>query len=134
MRTLTDHQVNGCNEQLRIDVMDGPGPGGASHCYRITGFDSTTNPSCPWRKLHGAGGRHAHVLFQHGPVGQAGVNGVTQEALLAILIDRLRGFQAGDHACDENRAALEHLEAARDVLHQRTRRRGARGVEGTHAQ
>ncbi len=132
MRNITSHQVNPANEQLQISVLDEPGSGGANHLYKITGFDSSTNPSCPWQKLHGSPAVHAHVLFQNGPIKEAGVNGITHEALLAILIDRLEHFQKGPYACPENMAALHALIDARTALNSRTTAREQRGVEGTH--
>ena len=72
------------------------------------------------------------VLTELGPIKEAGVNGLTGEALLAILIDRLRSFQAGPYACQQNATALWHLREALDMLQVRTRARIARGVEGTH--
>ena len=70
------------------------------------------------------------VLFQNGPIQTAGVNGITQEVLLAIVIDRLRSFQAGPFPCDENAEALGYCEMALDFLKERTKMRLARGVEG----
>lgn len=74
----------------------------------------------------------APIVFQHGPIQEHGRNGVTHEALLAILIDRLECFEAGPYACMENAAALMHLRCALTVLHNRTAKRVARNVEGTH--
>lgn len=74
------------------------------------------------------------IAFQNGPVKEngEGVNGVTHEALLAVLIDRLEGFQAGPYACPENARAILLLQDAMATLHTRTMKREARGVEGTH--
>lgn len=127
MRTIHDHKVNPANYQLTITVMDEPGSGGANHLYRISGFDSENNPSD-----QSGGTRTADVLFQCGPIPEVGVNGVTHEALIAILIDRLRSFQAGPFACRENALALTKLEEAQHWLHSRTLARMRRGVEGTH--
>lgn len=132
MRELTRHQVNGCNEALKIEVLDEPGGGGASHLYKITGFDSGTNASEPWKAAHGQPAVHSHVLFQNGPIPEVGTNGVTHEALLAILIDRLEGFQKGPFAHPYNADALASLRSALASLQQRTKDRLARGVEGTH--
>lgn len=66
------------------------------------------------------------------PIKEAGVNGLTHEALLAIVIDRLRSFQAGPFASTMNEQALRHIEQGLDHLQQRTRERIKRGVEGTH--
>ncbi|MCC6907075.1 MAG: hypothetical protein IT430_03965 [Phycisphaerales bacterium] len=70
------------------------------------------------------------IGFQSGPVCEVGVNGITNEALLAIVIDRLEGFQRGPMACFENREVLFHARRALTALHDRTRRRLAAGVEG----
>jgi hypothetical protein len=132
LRLLTDHVVNSANEELTIAVMDQPGAGGANHHYHISGFNTETNPSCPFQKRHGQPARHATILFQNGPIQSSGVNGITHEVLIAILIDRLRSFQAGPYACEENADALINLVNAQLALHSRTQRRQARGVEGTH--
>lgn len=133
MRKLTDHIVNPANDKLTIEVLDEPGQGGASHLYGISGFDYSTNPSK--EKLNGFASHlvhHAVVLFQNGPINEFGVNGITHEALLAILADRLRSFQAGSFASDYNAAALAHIESAQGCLQDRTRSRMAQGIEGTH--
>jgi len=130
MREILDHRVNECNEQLRVDVLDQPGPGGACHHYRIAGYDEAANPGRE-DPCDNAGG--VHLLFQNGPIGEVGTNGITHEALLAVLIDRLRGFQAGAYACQENEQALVKLIEAQQWLQGRTRARVARGVEGSHA-
>lgn len=116
MREITDHKVNGLNEALRIVVTDEPGAGNMNHAYDIEGMP---------------GG--LRILFQNGPIKESGVNGVSNEALLAIVVDRLRGAQEGDYRCRENALALTKLEEALHWLHHRTRARMARGVEGTSA-
>ena len=130
-RTLHDHETNPANKELAIHAEDEPGAGGASHLYLISGFDTSTNPSDPFTKRHGAPAYYSTILFQNGPIPEVGVNGVTHEALLAILIDRLRSFQAGPYACRENALALTKLEEALHWLAARTSARVARGVEGT---
>jgi hypothetical protein len=132
MRTLTEHIANPANAELAITVMDQPGQGGACHRYDVTGFDTKDNPGRFDGQGYGAGFSRLIVLFQNGPIKEAGVNGVTQEALLAIVIDRLRSFQDGPFRCRENAIALTHCEDALLWLQKRTRDRLARGVEGTN--
>lgn len=122
MRELTSHKVNGLNEALRIEVLDEPGQGNACHVYRITVPNGTEvgRPVC------------CDVEFQNGPIQEAGVNGISNEALLAIVEDRLAGFQSGQYACRENALALTKLQEAMMWLQKRTRDRVARGVEGTN--
>ncbi len=133
MREVTDHVVNPANDKLAITTEDAPGAGGAYHLYMVRGFNTATNPSCPFTARHGQPAEHATVLFQNGPINEVGVNGVTQEALLAIVADRLRSFQAGPFSCRENALALTKIEEAMHWLQQRTLARMRRGVEGTSA-
>lgn len=139
MRTVTDHVVEGdsSNHQLGIEVLDDPGQGGACHMYRVTGLDISKNPSyvaCDEEEPGNYDGPEDSqwVMFQNGPIKEFGVNGTTQEVLLAIVIDRLRSFQAGPYASEHNATALTHSMIALSALQQRTRERIARGVEGTH--
>ena len=74
----------------------------------------------------------SEICFQHGPIKESGVNGCHNEDLITILIDRLEHFQDGDFNCFENQAALEALRLALVCLHERTREREVRGVEGTN--
>ena len=117
MRELTSHKVNGLNEALRIEVADEPGPGNACHKYVV--LNAETDRS------------YAIISFQEGPIVEEGVNGISNEALLAIVEDRLLGFQAGSFACRENAVALTKLQESMMWLQKRTRDRMARGVEGT---
>lgn len=122
---LTGHKVNPANDRLQVEALDGPGPGGASHCYLIS-----LPPDAP---VPTSGHTAWPLDFQNGPINSgAGLNGVTHEALLAILIDRLHAFQAGKFACNENMHALSALTEAQTWLHNRTKARMARGVEGSH--
>jgi hypothetical protein len=124
-REIATHKVNGCNEALKVEALDAPGPGGACAIYRVRGFRDQDRPEFDAEPLD--------ICFQNRPVAEVGPNGVTHEALLAVLIDRLQGFQKGPYACRENAIALTKLEEAMLWLHKRTRDRAARGVEGTHA-
>ena len=125
MRELTSHKVNGLNGDLEILVCDGPGQGNACHSYQVNYY---LNPGTP------AGGVHpmCHVKFQDGPIKEAGINGITNEVLLAIVEDRLAGFQSGPYACRENAIALTKIQEALMWLLKRTRDRLSRGVEGTN--
>lgn len=120
MRTLTDHKITGLNDALEITVLDEPGHGGACHSYDITinGQEGFLKTFC--------------IHFQEGPIQEHGVNGISGESLIAVNIDRLRGFQAGPYASADNAEALHHLEMAMLALQRRTLKRIARGVEGTH--
>ncbi len=127
MRTITDHKLNGLNDALHIIVTDEPGSGGANHEYEIhlTATPDEGTPKITAEKWQ------QNISFQKGPIQEAGINGISGEALLAIVIDRLRCFQAGPYSCRDNAVALTHCEEALMWLQKRTRDRLARGVEGT---
>lgn len=132
MRKLTGFQVSPVNEKLEIEVVDEPGSGGANHRYDITGFDTATNDSASRPNGYKSSFSRTIILFQNGTLPDKGVNGITSEALLAILIDRHTGFANGGFASRENAIALTHLQDALNWLQHRTRERLARGVEGKY--
>lgn len=124
-RRIRTHEVNGLNEALVIGVLDGPGPGGANHVYQIALNDGAAGGHELLRTL-------CTLKFQNGPIGEAGFNGLSNEAVMAVVADRLEGFQNGPFACRENELALNLTRAAMHILKGRTRERMARGVEGTN--
>lgn len=111
MRIHTDHNGVAVNAISRL--ADGTNVEG--HVYQVL-----------------AGSKALQVEFQRGPVGQNGVNGVTNEALLAILIDRTN-YLNSQFACRENALAITKMQEALMWLEHRTRGRIARGVEGQNA-
>ena len=119
MNNLTNHKVD-LNDPLEIDVVDEPGNGGACHRYLIT---DTLEPQ--------RGRINCLIEFQNGPINEVGVNGISNESLLAIVEHRLQGFQSGSYSCRENAFALTKVQEALDWLHCRTHDRIDRGVEGT---
>jgi hypothetical protein len=119
-RTLTRHAVTPADKRITItaDERD-PNAGNMSHHYRLS-YDALGN---------GYVSTHA-IDFQQGPVGEVGMNGITNEALLDIVLDRLEGAQEGPFACDYNADAINLIKAGLERLKDRTRDREARGVEG----
>lgn len=117
MRELTAHKANGLNEAIRIFVTDEPGPGGAHHAYELIGAGPTVR-----------------IEFQKGPIKEAGYNGLSNEALLAIVADRLECFQRGPFKCKDNEDALSMVKGGLTCLLKRTKARVAQGVEGTNVQ
>lgn len=81
------------------------------------------------------GGAHNHYViksktgtvlgslkFQDGEPKETGVNGIMNEDLLAVLIDRLKGFQSGPFSCKENEVALSKVQSALVMLKDRTKK------------
>jgi hypothetical protein len=138
MRKITEHIVAGDPEghQLTIEVIDSPGAGGACHEYsvrlRIAAGQKNALRSGTSVLVEGSETTFelCRLSFQNGPIREAGVNGVTNEILLAVVIDRLRCFQGGLYPSPHNAAALAHCEDALMELQHRTRDRIKRGVEG----
>lgn len=110
--------VAGDDVSIHAPAWGATGAGGANHRYHIdwTGDQVWRNEAPNSCDIH----------FQEGPIKDCGVNGVTQEALLAIVIDRLRSFQTGPFKCIENELALQKCEDALWQLQERTRARIAR--------
>jgi hypothetical protein len=112
----------GTKKYTVVNVLDEPGQGNANHEYVIQKSDKAEvvdNVLCS-------------VSFQNGPIKEAGVNGVHNEDLICIVMDRLAGFQQGDYACEANGEAIECLGEALEALLARTNEREQRGVEGIH--
>ena len=111
----------GTEKYTQVFACDERGAGNANHVYSI-------------RESQIGGGEVSElgvVKFQNGAIKENGVNSVMNEDLLAIVIDRLQGFQEGDYRCRENAIALTKIEEALLWLRKRTMDREARGVEGT---
>lgn len=107
-----------------VFAMDEPGPGNASHLYRImpNGCDEQGNmyPS-------------HDIKFQNGPRKDPNsIPGVLDVDLLEIVRDRLKGFQSGDFACEQNAMALSHVEEALMWMNRRVEDRLKRQVLGTN--
>lgn len=123
MREITDHHDgHGLTESitLRADDID-PNAGGASHYYtaNMEIADNASIIDC------------LSVQFQHGPRNVPGsAPGVVESVLLAILIDRMRCFQAGPFGCRENALVMTHCQEALHWLKHRADARAKRGVLG----
>lgn len=79
-----------------------------------------------------AGPKTLAVEFQHGAVKENGVNGVTNEALLAIVIHRTQLLNER-FPCRENSLATTKMQEALMWFDKRTADRKTRGVEGREA-
>jgi hypothetical protein len=121
-RRLETHKCTPLNEAIGIEVADDLGPGGGNHHYVLTttadvGVINVTD-----------------LVFQNGPIGEVGINGISNEALLAVIQDRLDGFSRGKFSCVETELALSLVRTALEVLKSRTKRRISQGTEGTMAE
>lgn len=120
-RIITAHRGNKLNDSLSILAIGEPGPGGAAMQYEIR----EVNRVSPCLESES----DLDVKFQSGDPAKE-INGISNEALLAIVLHRLEGFQDGPFACESNRAARDAVELALQHLKSRTHDRINRGVEG----
>ena len=122
MREILTHIVEGGPPTVAVFAEDELGPGGAPHHYEI---------SLDHYEINSESKPIVSIDFQMGGVIKAGgINGVSHEALLAILIDRLEYFQAGQFRSPLNESALRCARESLEYLQRRTRKRIERGVEG----
>lgn len=112
-------QISDVDSQLLIESSN-PSPGGADTKYQIS--------LAPEEK----DGNPTALVTMHFHTGdpQKGVTGITNEALLAIVEHRMKGFQNGPFPHLLNQEALEHVQGALKALNNRTRDRKARQVDG----
>ncbi len=115
MREITLHRLGAgqsdpVNDCLEV-VADDAGPGGAPDYYEVL-----------YRTAEHDGEFVAELDFA-----RPGVEGaLTNEVLLAVLIDRLEGIQRGPATGVQHRGALAYLHAALTLLKTRTRDRQER--------
>lgn len=114
----------GTSEHTEVFAVDEKGPGNANHVYEVKTAIDRTKTGQTIAVL-------GTIVFQKGPIKESGVNGIHNEDLIAVVIDRLQGYQKGDFACEDNGRALVNLYGALANLRNRTKEREDRGVEGT---
>lgn len=114
------------SEHTEVFAVDEKGQGNANHVYEVKRKIDKTKTGQTIEVL-------GTIVFQKGPIKEAGINGIHNEDLLAIVIDRLQGFEKGPYTCAENKRALVDLYGAMLHLQKRTKKREARSVEGTSA-
>lgn len=116
---ITYHKTNGLNDAIEIEAQGERGAGGAFTTYQLN------------LKPDGVSKLQLLVMFQNGPIyGPQDFNGLTNEALMAVLIHRMEGFVGGPFQHPKNHEALLHLKLALDALQARTSERQLRKVEG----
>jgi len=116
---VTLHRLPGIshlNDAIEVLACGAPGNGGAHFMYTL----GHKSPS---------GDAVACLKFQQGDPA-AEINGLSNEALLAVLLHRMAGFQSGPFKCRDNAIIITHLEDAMLRMNRRTIERHGRGVLG----
>jgi len=106
-RKITTHKCDAVNEKISLSC---PDDGPIRNVYLVSVPSSV--------RLDG-GYDHYRLKF----VGGDWPTGLTNEVLLAIVLDRLEGFQKGDHPCEENDHAKDSVIDALIWLQRRHARR-----------
>lgn len=108
----------------KVYAVDEPGCGGANHLYQVNlqyeedGCDMIS-----------------YIAFQKGArKDPKSEHGILDTDLLEIVRDRLKGFQGGEFATEDNAKALEHIELALMYMNKRVMDRYERNVLGTYQQ
>ena len=110
---VDSHHVKGYAFNIEIKAVPVERYGIPTHTYSLT-KEYVGKPGYQFIK---------DLSFQIGDPKVFGINGVTNEALLAIMIHRLQGFQNNPATnCSENQEAINHMELAMEALYSRTRR------------
>ena len=117
LRPITTHVVSGEATELRLNAINKDVCGAHSADYSVSYMREV---------------RHVqqNFTFQKGSVQLHGINGLTNEVLLAMVMDRLARFQEGSLAGEDSGRALYYLDKAMSALQVRTCSRVLRGVEG----
>jgi hypothetical protein len=72
------------------------------------------------------------IAWQRGPLNEGGRNGAFMIEVLQACRHQMNYYQDSRYACQENEAALHHLDLAIAALQSRRDRRDAEGTLGTH--
>lgn len=86
-------------------------------------IDAERDPAEPHTYWVDSGDLRTRITFQHGRPEEMGVNGITMEVLLAIVLHKLDGHQrVPGQKCRENALAMTKLEEAMHWLRHRSQR------------
>lgn len=125
-RPLTDHKNNKFNREcVNILTNDHRASDGAHHSYRIIVQKEGATANTPTEKVE-----EVVINFQNGGLKEVGANGITDQALLAIILDRVRSFNEGPFRCRENSMIITKGEEMMMWMEKRSNDRARRGVEG----
>lgn len=99
MAEIKTHQISSKESNIRVFTEDEPGKDGSFWHYRVSFGDPRAPDSVA----------NLHIRFQNGDIKTMGVNGITTEALLAVVLDRIKN----DYLCrntKEDGKALDAIE------------------------
>jgi hypothetical protein len=118
-REIHCHDFVGQPIVFRVLAVDGVQEDGVNHQYRIERDDGSQVGFINFN-------REIAEDFDENGIGDTNgydANGISDEVLLAVLIDRLQSFQNGEFACKEYGLALKKVEDALDILNKRSQKK-----------
>lgn len=118
-RSICLHHTVVGQTSLQIHAIGAKTQGNGQRRYDITGFDATHHPMMDYSQPPLT---RLSIPLQSGDPAKIGQDGVIMEALIAIVVDQLQNFQAGQWPCSENAEALDHFKKGLAALHRRTER------------
>lgn len=125
-RELYDHKVNRFNrEHVIVRTADERASDNAHHKYEILVVNEAQSSNETSQIVE-----DCRLIFQNGGLKEVGANGITDQALIAVVLDRIRSFNDGQFRCRENSIVITKLEEALLWLEKRGNDRARRGVEG----
>jgi hypothetical protein len=126
-REIVDHKNNRFNREcINVVTADLRASDNAHHRYKIfVNRDGQSSNEPPRITIH-----EVELVFQNGGLKEVGPNGITDQALLAVILDRVRSFNDGQYRCRENSLVITKLEEALMWMEKRSNDRSHRGVEG----
>lgn len=125
-RELYDHKNNKYNrEHVVVKTADFRASDGANHKYEVLVYANPLSDGVQQGPI-----ATCEVNFQNGGLAEVGPNGITDQALIAIVLDRVRSFNDGPYRCRENSVMITKLEEALMWGRNRADDRSMRGVEG----
>lgn len=125
-RELYDHKNNKYNrEHIVVKTADVRASDGANHKYQVLVYTNPLSEGVQQGPI-----ATCDINFQDGGLSEVGPNGITDQALIAVVLDRVRGFNEGPYRCRENSVMITKLEEALMWDRKRADDRSMRGVEG----
>lgn len=115
MRNIQLNNTHG-NDALRVSADYPSRRGQASHRYVVSGFDTTDNGAARSGGFIPRFQDVSIILQSEGAANDLRPDGVSCDALLAIVDDHLHGLQSGPDASLNKQLAAEYIDHARQLL------------------
>lgn len=121
-----DHKNNRFNrEHIVVTAVTPPAPDGACKHYSIAAVIPAQTSDSSEQVVN-----QSTLDFQDGSIAEVGPNGITDQALLAVVLDRMRGFNNGPYRCRENSVIITKIEEALMWMEKRSNDRARQGIDG----